>query len=58
VGCYGFSSRSGGDPILSEGVSRSGESLSPQRKFEECSGVGFTRSPGKRCDSWAIRGLA
>ncbi|QCE03157.1 hypothetical protein DEO72_LG8g1179 [Vigna unguiculata] len=47
-----------GIPILSEGVSRSGESLSPKREFEECSGVGFTRSPGERRDSWAICGLA
>ncbi|QCD99389.1 hypothetical protein DEO72_LG7g670 [Vigna unguiculata] len=32
-----------------EGVSRSGESLSSKREFEERSDVGLTRSPGDRC---------
>ena len=47
-----------GFSILDESVSRSRESLSPQREFEECSDVGLTRSPGERCDSWAKCGLA
>ena len=40
--------RSGGNSnLLSARMSRSGESLSPQREREECSVVGSTRSSGE-----------
>jgi len=39
-------------------MSRSGESLSPQREREECSVVGLTRSSGERFDFWAKCELA
>ena len=47
-----------GFSVLGESASRSGENLSPQREFEECSDVGLTRSPGERCDSWTKCDLA
>ena len=48
---FGCTSRAGGIFYLGESASRSSESLSPRREFEERSDVGLTRSPGERCDS-------
>ena len=49
--CFSVTSRSGRNPnLLSESMSRSGESLSPKRECEECSIVVLTGSSGERFD--------
>ena len=39
-------------------MSRSSESLTPKREFEEYSDVGLTHSSGERFDSWVKCDLA
>ncbi|QCD89921.1 hypothetical protein DEO72_LG4g873 [Vigna unguiculata] len=48
-----FGRKVGNPIVLSERVSRSGESLSLKREREECFDGSLTRSPSKRFESWA-----